>query len=151
MPRLPAIGDRAAWEKMTTGRGGIRWDNVVEKMWKDLGGDQEEALLSTEKAEVKERVEERERLVLRSKVKKEKHLRDRRGVEGRYWNGTYLHGPTDYAKKLKLRFRVGDLDLPERRKIYTKSREEEDVATNMCPCGTTIESRTHIVGECELY
>ena len=30
---------------------------------------------------------------------------------------TYLHGPTDYAKKLKLRFRGGDLDLPERRDI----------------------------------
>ena len=23
--------------------------------------------------------------------------------------------------------------------------------TSMCPCGTTIESRTHIVGECEIY
>ena len=54
----------------------------------------------------------------------------------------------DYAKKLKLRIRVGDLDLPERRKRCTSSREEEDVATNMCPCGT-IESRIHIVGECE--
>ena len=51
---------------------------------------------------------------------------------------TYLHGPMDYANKPKLRFRVGDLDLPERRKRYTSSREE-DVATNMCPCGTTIE------------
>ena len=63
---------------------------------------------------------------------------------------TYVHGPMDYAKKLKLRFRVEDLDLPERRKRYTSSREE-DVATYMCPCGTTIESRTHIVGECEIY
>ena len=35
----------------------------------------------------------------------------------------------DYAKKLKLQIRVGDLDLPERRKRYTSSREEEDVAT----------------------
>ena len=52
---------------------------------------------------------------------------------------TYLLGPMDYAKKLKLRFRVGDLDLPKRRKRYTSSREEEDVATNMCPCGTTTE------------
>ena len=34
--------------------------------------------------------------------------------------------------------------------IYTSGREEEDVATNMCPCGTTIESRTHIVEECEI-
>ena len=64
---------------------------------------------------------------------------------------TYLHGPIDYAKKLKLRFRVGDLDLPERRNRYTSSREEDDVATNVCRCGTTIESRTHIVGECEIY
>ena len=60
----------------------------------------------------------------------------------------------DYAKKLKLRFRVRDLDVPERRNIYTSSggREEEDVVTNMCPCGTTLEIRTHIVvGECEIY
>ena len=65
---------------------------------------------------------------------------------------TYLHGPMDSTKKLKLPFRVGDLDLPKRRKRYTSSREEqEDVATNMYPCGTTIESRTHIVGECETY
>ena len=62
-----------------------------------------------------------------------------------------LHGPMDYAKKLKLRFRVGNLDLPERRKRYTSSREEEDVDTHMCPCGMTIESRTHVVGECEIY
>ena len=50
----------------------------------------------------------------------------------------YLHGPMDYANKLKVRFRVGDLDLPEKRKRYTSSREEEDVATSMCPCGTAI-------------
>ena len=25
------------------------------------------------------------------------------------------------------------------------------MATNMCPCGTTIESWTHIVGECEIW
>ena len=24
------------------------------------------------------------------------------------------------------------------------------MATNMCPCGTTLESRSHIVGECEI-
>ena len=48
----------------------------------------------------------------------------------------YLHGPMDYAKKLKVRFRVGDLG-PTRKKRYTSSREE-DVATNVCPCGTTI-------------
>ena len=25
------------------------------------------------------------------------------------------------------------------------------MATNMCPCDTTLESRTHVVGECEVY
>ena len=38
--RLPAIADRAAWET-TKGGAGIRWDNVVEKILKGLGGDQE--------------------------------------------------------------------------------------------------------------
>ena len=63
---------------------------------------------------------------------------------------TYLHGRMDYAKTLKLRFRVGDLDLPERRKRYTSSREEEDDA-QVCRCGKAAESRAHIVGECEIY
>ena len=40
---MPAIPDRAVWEKVTKGRAGIRLDNVVEKIWKDLG-DQEEVL-----------------------------------------------------------------------------------------------------------
>ena len=62
----------------------------------------------------------------------------------------YLHGPMDYAKSLKLRFRVGDLDLPERRNRYTSSREEEEEGAQRCPCKAK-ESRTHIVGECEMY
>ena len=64
---------------------------------------------------------------------------------------TYLHGPKGLAKKLKLRFRVGDLNLTKRRKRYTNSGEAEDVATNMCPCGTILESRTYLVGECEIF
>ena len=60
---------------------------------------------------------------------------------------TYLQGAMVSAKKLKLRLRVGDLDQPARRTRCTCGREG-DVATNMCPCVTTIESRTHIVGEC---
>ena len=67
---------------------------------------------------------------------------------------TYLHGPMDYAKQRNPRFRVGDLDLPERRKRYATagSRGEEDVATSVCPCATRAEGRTNIiVGECEMY
>ena len=40
--RLSAIGDIAVWEKVTKGRAGIRWDSVVEKVWKDIGGNQED-------------------------------------------------------------------------------------------------------------
>ena len=64
---------------------------------------------------------------------------------------TYLHGPMNDAEKLNLRFREGDLDLPERRKRYTSRREEEDVATYMCPHDTALDSRTHMVRECEVY
>ena len=53
--------------------------------------------------------------------------------------------PTELAKTLKLRFRVGDLDLPERRKRYTTSWGEEEVDAQMCPCGKAAESRTHIL------
>ena len=64
--RLPAIAGRAVWEKMTKRRARIRWDNVVEKKWKDFG-DREEVLSIAKfggyKTEVEERKEERERLV----------------------------------------------------------------------------------------
>ena len=46
--RLPAIADRAVWEKLTKGRAGIRWDSVVEKAWKDIGGNHDD-ILSIEK------------------------------------------------------------------------------------------------------
>ena len=46
MPKkgMPAIADGAVWEKITKGRAGIRWDSVVEKVWKDVGGNQGEVL-----------------------------------------------------------------------------------------------------------
>ena len=81
----------------------------------------------------------------------EKQLRDTRGIERRNGNESYLHGPMYISKTLKLRFRVGDLDLPERRKRYTSSREEEEVHVQMCPFGRAIESRTHVIRECEMH
>ena len=59
---------------------------------------------------------------------------------------TYLHGLTDVAETLKLRFRVGDLDLPGRRKRNASSQEKEGVDAQMCMCGKAIKSRTHIAG-----
>ena len=40
--RLLAIADRAVREKVTKGRAGIKWDSLVEKVWKDIGRNQEE-------------------------------------------------------------------------------------------------------------
>ena len=119
--RLPAIVDWAVWEKTTKRRAGTRWDNVVEKLYKNLEADQEVQSIEKfggYKTKVKERIEERERLALRNKVKEEKHLQIYRRLREDIEMKTSLHGPMEHAKKLKLRFRVGDLDLPERRKRY---------------------------------
>ena len=56
-------------------------------------------------------------------MQEEKHLEIYEGLREDIGMKTYLQGPMDYAKKLKLQFRLGDLDLPERRKRYTSSRE----------------------------
>ena len=148
--RLPAIVDRAVCEKITKRRAGIRWDNVVEKIWKDLVGGQEEVLSIKKfggyKTEVKETIEERERLALRNKVKEEKHLRDIPGVERRYWNENVAARPNGLREKAETA--ISCRGPGPTRKRYTSSREE-DVDAHVCPCGTAIESRTHIVGACE--
>ena len=76
--RLPAVADRAAWEKITKRRAGTRWDNVVEQIWKGLGRDQDE-VLSIEKfdgykTKGNNRAEKRERLALMNMAIEEKHL-----------------------------------------------------------------------------
>ena len=80
--RLPAIASSVVWEKVAKGRAGIRWDNAGDKVWKEIGGNQEEILSINKfggcKAEVKERIETRERPALRNKVKEKEHLRDLR-------------------------------------------------------------------------
>ena len=82
--RLPATVDRAVREKTTERRTGIRWDNAVEKIWKDLRGDQEE-VLSIEKlggyrgsSKIYQGyiLEERERLALKNKVKARRNTRE---------------------------------------------------------------------------
>ena len=42
--RLPAIADRAVLEEVTKVPAGIRWDSVVEKVWMDRGGNQQEVM-----------------------------------------------------------------------------------------------------------
>ena len=104
------------------------------------------------KAKVSDMIELREMKSLRQKADEEEHLKIYGGLGEGIGMKTYLLTWLTRLRKnpLKLRFRIGDLDLPERRKMYTSSRvEEEDGQT--CPCGKARESRTHIVAECELY
>ena len=101
--------------------------------------------------EINERTEERERLALRNKVKGEKHLEIHGGLREDIGMKTYLHDPMDYAKKLKLRFRVAGLDLPERRKRYTVVGRRRTWLQIRARRSTTIDRKTHIVGEGEIY
>ena len=110
-------------------------------------GDQGEVMsagrLGKYKAEVKERIERRERLALRNKAEsKKKHLEIYRGLREGIGIKSYLHSPMDFAKTLKLRFRVGDLELARKKKevpgIPVRSREEEEIDAHMCPCGVEL-------------
>ena len=73
-----------------------------------------------------------------------------------YESGKFVCGLTrpprpcmDYAKTLKLRLRVGDLDLLQRRNKHNGSREKEQ--DHKCDLGARQLSSTHIVGEYEMY
>ena len=96
-------------------------------------------------------IEIRDKGALRCKADDEEHLKIYGGLQEGIGMTAYLHGPPDAAKNFKLRFRVGDLELPERREIYTTNRVEEKEDKRKCPCGKAIESRTRKVAECELY
>ena len=52
---------------------------------------------------------------------------------------------------MKLRFGVGDLDVPKGKMRLTSSRVEEGKSAQRCPCGNADENRTHMAGGSELY
>ena len=77
--RLQAIVDRCVWKKRTKGKAGIRWDKVVENVWKEIGGNINE-IMSIEdvgeyKTKVGDMIELREMKSLRQKVDEEEHLK----------------------------------------------------------------------------
>ena len=57
-------------------------------------------------------------------MKEEEHLELYGGLGEEIGTKLYRHGPMDYAKTLKLRFRVGDLGLPERGIPVVERRRE---------------------------
>ena len=91
-------------------RAGIRRDNVVQKIWKDLGGGRprrgtvygnREVWRIQNTSERKNRKKRKKGYeALRNQVcEEEKHLRDIRGVEGRYWNENLSARPNGLRKK----------------------------------------------------
>ena len=82
---MPAVTDRAVWQKVTKERAGIRWDSVVEKGWKDVGGNQEEILSIEKFAGLQDRSKRKYRNKGKASAKKEGErggtLRDLREVE----------------------------------------------------------------------
>ena len=52
-------------------------------------------------------------------------LGDIRGLREKIGTKTYLHGPMDYPKTLKLQFRVWNLDLPETRDLPVVGRRRK--------------------------
>ena len=94
---------------------------MSETVRKGLGRNQEETLpiesLGGKRQKKKERMQVRERLALRKKVIEGDHLDMIGGVDIRDRNKKRVCAtPWTTQKTLKLRFRVGDLDLPEKKK-----------------------------------
>ena len=84
---------------MTKGKVGIKWDKVVESVWKEIGGNKEEMMSIYDggeyKAKVSDMVEIKEE---REKVDEEEHLKVYGGLREGIGMKPYLHGPMDYAK-----------------------------------------------------
>ena len=76
--RLPAIVDRAVWQKVEKGQARIPWESEVEKVWTYIGRNQKKLMSARTfgryMAHVEEMTERRGRLALRDKVESEKHF-----------------------------------------------------------------------------
>ena len=66
-----------------------------------------------------------ERLAIRNNVKEVEQLYIFGRLREEIGTKTCMHGPMDYAKMLKLRFRVGDLDVPGRRGMPVVGRRRK--------------------------
>lgn len=64
----------------------------------------------------------------------EENLKTHWGLREGVGMGTGFYSATNYAKKLKIRLWVWDMNLPERSKRYTSSKMGEEVDAQNCPC-----------------
>ena len=133
--RLPAIADRAVWEKITKGRAGIRWDSVVEKVWKDVGGNQEE-ILSIEKFQDRRKDRNTGKASAKKQGERGGTLKRFTGVKRRNRNENVFARPNGLRENAETAISWRGPG-PARKKRYANSREEEELA-QMCPCGKPV-------------
>ena len=88
--------------------------------------------------------------VKKEKAEGEEHLIDTQYTahqEKEIGMKTYLHGPMDYAKTLKLLFRVGDVDLPKRGIPVVRRGKNTQIRVHVAKQ----QGRTYIARECAMY
>ena len=88
-----------------------------------------------------------EELVIRNKVEDEKHLEIYGGWREDIGMKNVSARPIGLSEKADTAISCMRPRPTRRKKNITSGREDEDVAINMCPCSTTINSRNHIAGE----
>ena len=71
---------RQVWEKVAKGRAGLGRDDVDDKVWNEIGGNQDDVVLSMEKYggtvqdTIKQMIEVRQRLALKNRLEGEERL-----------------------------------------------------------------------------
>ena len=63
---------------------------------------------------------------------------------------TYLYGPMNCAKTLKLPISCTGPRVARKKKVYQQPGGGRGRCTDVCPCGKEKESRTLVVGEGEM-
>lgn len=88
-----------------------------------------------------------EKTSVETEVDKETHLKIWEGLKEGI-EGANIHAGTNVlCGKVKVRFRMGDLDFPERMRRYTGDRVVEEVNAQSYPCAKATEGESHILAE----
>ena len=85
----------------------------------------------------------------KKKGEREGTLKDLRGVKRRNRSKNVFPRPNRPHENAETAISCWGPGPTRKRKRYVSSREEEEIA-QMCPCVKAVESRTHLVGECEI-
>ena len=83
-------------------------------------------------------------------MNEKEHVKDLRGVKRRSRDENVFARPNGLRENAETAMSCRGPG-PARKKRSTSSRGEEEEGAQVCPCGKAVESRAHVVGECEIY